>query len=102
MSAYITSANYKLNNHPVQGSFKIKRSQNVSISDTNNFSSPTQSEIVIISSVDYYKLNINSAADPTSTILPPGFTTLIVDRGDVLNFIRVGATSFELSIIEPE
>jgi len=101
MPAYITSANYKLNNHPVQGSFKINRSQNISVSDTNNFSSPAQSEIVIISSIDYYKLSINSVADPTSTILPPGFTTLLVDRNDVLNFIKVGTNDFELSIIEP-
>jgi len=101
MAAYISSANYKLNNHPVQGSFGIKNSQNVSVSATNNFSASIQTEMVIISSVDYYKLSINSTADPTSTILPPGFTPLLINKGDVLNFIRVGADDFELSIIEP-
>jgi len=99
MSTSIQSAKY-FSNDPVQGSFGIRTHQNVSVSDISNNSLPLESDVIIISSVDYYKMEVNAPANISSVILPPGFTVLILNTDDILNFIKVGSNDFELSIID--
>ena len=85
----------------VQGSFRIASSQNVSVGTVSNTSLPVNKDLVLISSPDYYRIHLNGAATVADPILPPGLLPLVINSGDTLSFIRIGAVDFELSLIVP-
>ena len=98
----MTSIKYDTAGQVVQGSFGIAYSENVSVSAVSNQSLVIPSEIVIISSVDYYYFNEGAAATTANTILPPGFTVLkLKNRDSILHFLRAGTADFSLSVIIP-
>ncbi|RLA59117.1 MAG: hypothetical protein DRQ89_14495 [Epsilonproteobacteria bacterium] len=94
---------YRNSTDSVQGSFRPKSHQNIAVTNAaSSSSSPLKEGVVLISSSDYYYLGIDSPADSTSILLPPGIIPLLVGEGEVLHFIAVGLDTFNVSLIITE
>jgi len=93
---------YKDSCDSVQGSFKYKEHILLAVEDTQNTSSQIDSEIVILSASDYFRCEIGADATAASMMLPPGLTTMLIERGTTISVLRISAADSEISIIIPE
>ena len=100
-TSVIKQAAYSNNLDSVQGTFKPKTYENLTITATESESSPVLEGLVLISANVYYRLEINAVADSSSMLLPPGVSSIIVEESDILHFISDG-TNGSISIIIPE
>jgi len=101
MGAIATAGVYNVSKQPIQGSFKISSSINVAVTDVNSNTGVLGTDLVMISSADYYRMEANAPATIASPLFPPGITPFVIRETDDLNFIRLGSTNFELSVIRP-
>lgn len=94
------SARYQGSVDSVQGSFKPASFQNIAISAVNAASTALNEGVVLISASDYYYLEIGATATTSSMVMPAGMVSLLVDKGDTLNFLQLDVTAVA-SIIVP-
>lgn len=82
-------------------SYKIASYQNILATTSNVTSAAIDSDIVIINADGDYRLEVNNTASAASVLLPSGKTTLLINRGDTLSFVRVSTPDVNLSVIVP-